>query len=886
MIIHFYVRYKTEFGQSLQINLIKKEKPDNITLINLHYLNNEYWEGVLLLSSTDEEIDYVYRYVLIENNGTTQLDHWPERNLQIKNSGDALIQIYDDWQNVSIPTAVFKTRAFSKVFVPDSKKITQLVCNMPTHSFEVVAPLFSDHQTLCLVGSGEKLKNWNQDEPVLFLRKNQVWTLELNLKKESFPIEFKLGVYDHQLNQVKYLEEGDNRLIPVPDEKTSLSIFHLFSECKNYGWKGAGVNIQLSALKSANSWGVGDFSDLHLLTDWAFLSGIKLIQLLPINDTTATHSRKDAFPYSAISAFALHPIFLDIKKIAAAGGVVFAPSILKEVEKLNSLPTLDYESVANIKFNSIKQFFEKQKEAIKNDVAYLDFISVNRNWLIPYAAFCYLRDLFKTTDFSLWGEYAVYNENKIALLVSKEKSHYDEIALHYFTQYQLHLQLKEVVGYAHKKNVLIKGDLPIGVCRYSVDTWVNPGLFNMNQQAGAPPDAFSVTGQNWGFPTYNWEAMKQDGYAWWHMRIKQMSQYFDAIRIDHVLGFFRIWRIPIHAIEGIFGVFYPAHSISSSEFIAAGIEWNEQRFCNPYLQNDYLESIFGDQYQWVRAHVLEENHLKEIFNTQQKVADYCKVHAISPMIQKGIFDLLANVILWKDENKSGNYHFRISMQQTNSFKELPAKEQKVLNQLYLKFFYENQNELWYKEAQEKLNVIQQSSDMLICAEDLGMVPDIVEGVLQEREMLSLQVQRMPKKIYERFAHPANAHYLSVVTPSTHDMSTLREWWEEEQALTQLFFNEQLGHKGIAPKSCSPSICLDIVLQHLQSPAMWCVFLLQDLMSIDAIVRRENPSEERINNPANAYHYWNYRMHITLEDLISQSSFSNKIKNIISLTGRG
>ena len=254
-------------------------------------------------------------------------------------------------------------------------------------------------------------------------------------------------------------------------------------------------------------------------------------------------------------------------------------------------------------------------------------------------------------------------------------------------------------------------------------------------------------------------------------------------------------------------------------------------------------------------------------------------------VQSKLLDLLSNVIVLKDKQNPHQYHFRFGMQETPSYKSLPAQEQQALNELYQKYFFENQNELWFREAQPKLDLIQQSTNMMICAEDLGMVPGIVEETLKAKEILSLQVQRMSKNSKDHFAHPATAFYLSVVTPSTHDMSTMSEWWEEDRESIQYFYNHFLKHYGVAPFYCEPWICKEIILQHLQSPAMWAVFLLQDLMAMDGNIRRENPLEERINNPADPNHYWNYRMHITLEELLKQQNFAGEVKSMILESGR-
>ena len=418
-----------------------------------------------------------------------------------------------------------------------------------------------------------------------------------------------------------------------------------------------------------------------------------------------------------------------------------------------------------------------------------------------------------------------------------------------------------------------------------MDTWMNPTLFHMDMQAGAPPDAFAKKGQNWSFPTYNWDAMKADNYSWWRQRLTHMSNYFDATRIDHVLGFFRIWSVPLHAIEGIFGVFVPANALKREDFSNAGLHFDESRFCKPYINDEILHSLFGEQASWVKDKFMDGAGFKNEYNTQRKIEAYSKENNLDPIVKQKLFDLLADVILIRDEKNNNHYHFRIEIHETTSFKKMSHDEQGILSGMYVKYFFENQNDLWYRVAQEKLDAIQQSSDMMICAEDLGMVPDMVEDVLKSREMLALQVQRMPKKSYQQFSHPNDAPYLSVVTPSTHDMSTIREWWEEDTHVTQQFYNELLQHQGKAPQFCEPDICKDIIFQHLKSPAMWSVFLLQDLMSINNDIRRENPNEERINNPADPNHFWNYRMHITLESLLENNQFNDSILQLISDTDR-
>ena len=186
---------------------------------------------------------------------------------------------------------------------------------------------------------------------------------------------------------------------------------------------------------------------------------------------------------------------------------------------------------------------------------------------------------------------------------------------------------------------------------------------------------------------------------------------------------------------------------------------------------------------------------------------------------------------------------------------------------------------------KKLPALKDATNMLICGEDLGMVPHSVPEVMQQLGILSLEIQRMPKNPQTEFFHPKDAPYLSVITPSSHDMSTIRGWWEENREKTQRFYNQILGEHGTAPYFCEPWVNRAVILQHLYSPAMWAVFQLQDILGMNEKLRREDPSEERINNPANPNHYWNYRMHIPLEQLIKEKDFNKELKDYITNSGR-
>ena len=514
--------------------------------------------------------------------------------------------------------------------------------------------------------------------------------------------------------------------------------------------------------------------------------------------------------------------------------------------------------------------------------------------MLPYTLFCYFRDLYGTANYYNWPENNTYATIDVAKLSAPDAPNFDEVAIHSFVQYLLHVQLKEATDYAHSKELVFKGDIPIGIYRYGADAWQSPDLYFMNAQAGAPPDDFAVKGQNWGFPTYNWARMKEDGFAWWRQRFEQMSYYFDAFRIDHILGFFRIWSIPLNAVEGIMGHFVPAIPVRINELNQRGIHFDYLRYTRPFINDAVLFDQFGYDDVYIKNNFLNNvgngNYaLKEEFDTQVKVEAYYltkEENDFNSKIKIGLFDLISNVIFFEEEGSNATaFHFRFNMENTLSFKYLDHATKDKLKDLYVNYFFRRQDDFWRKEAMNKLPALRRVTNMLICGEDLGLVPDCVPDLMKQLGLLSLEIQRMPKDNSKEFFHPNDAPYLSVVTPSTHDMSTIRGWWEEDKAKMQGFYNHQLGKEGGAPYFCEAWINRLIVVQHLYSPAMWSIFQLQDLMGIDDKIRIENPNDERINVPANPKHYWRYRMHMGLEQLMQEDAFNTDLKDLIHRSGR-
>ena len=898
MTLTFFIRFSTKFGQSLFVSGNHALLGDNVTgsAQPLEYFNEHFWQGQVTIPGTDAGTsDIEYRYILREADGSEITEWGNDRVITFKGSRVAAFVSIDTWNDAGDVANVFYTQAFQVLFKNKTiaNKLKKSV-KEHTHEFKVKAPLLKEGEVICLTGVGKELGEWKTDAPRLLAKEGNWWTTKVNLADVTYPIAYKYGLYNVNDQQFLQYESGLNRTLPAINTPGKRTIIHDgFTRLPILSWKGAGVAIPVFSLRSSNGLGTGEFDDIKLLVDWARITGLKLIQLLPVNDTTATHSFLDSYPYAAISAFALHPLYLNLDKVAGSKTNPVIKSLRKQQRTLNELPEVDYEQVIKLKFTAVKALFSDQKDSFKNDTRYAEFFERNRHWLVPYAAFCYLRDKYKTADYSKWKTQFVFNAGAIQRLVDPGQKHYDSIAIHYFIQYHLHLQLKEATAYAHAHGIVVKGDLPIGIYRYGCDAWMAPELYNMDAQAGAPPDDFAVKGQNWGFPTYNWKKMQEDGFAWWRKRFEQMSHYFDAFRIDHILGFFRIWSIPLHAVEGIMGRFIPAIPVHVNEFYHQGISFQYHRFCKPFITESIINDRFGTEAAAVKEIFLTRKEdmfeLKPEFDTQRKVEAHFEKHLQTPaglFIKHGLFEIIGNVLLFEEEGSDGQrFHFRINMNQTSSFYNLDEYTKQQLYHLYINYFYHRQDEFWKKEALNKLPELKKSTNMLVCGEDLGMVPSCLPEVMNQLGILSLEIQRMPKDPAKEFFHPADAPYLSVVTPSTHDMSTLRGWWEEDPGKTQRFYNIMLGHYGVAPFPCKAWICKEIVEQHLHSPAMWSIFQLQDLLAMDETLSTKDPNEERINVPADSRHYWRYRMPIGLEDLLQQSGLNDELKGVVKNAGR-
>lgn len=892
MRINFNIDYRTQWGESVYIcgDIPQLGSGDESKAVKMELDGVGVWS--LTVDVEDGVGPFDYRYLVRHDNGYVRHE-WGGPHKFLTGDGISGYELYDRWQDMP-----YDKPYYSSVFINCINRREKCLHPVALHpqslTIRISAPMIGSDEELAICGDCEALGCWNPDRALVLNDCNfPEWSITLDFKEIDIPFRYKFIVMKKESGKVLAWEGGDNRVMNiVPEHKSSAMVISgLRFNNPRPAWHGAGVAIPVFSVRSDDDFGVGDFFDLKKMVDWAALTGQKFLQILPINDTTMTHTWTDSYPYNANSSFALHPMFLRLSEL----GEPADPSRRQYFEdlrrELNSLPTVDYERVNNAKNEYTREIFAQEGHKTLESDDFKAFVEKNKSWLTPYAAFCVLRDLNGTPEFGKWGEYAVYDEAKVADLVENNR---DAVNYVYYLQYHLDKQMREVHRYAGEHGVAFKGDIPIGVSRDSVDAWVNPRLFNMNCQAGAPPDDFSVLGQNWGFPTYNWEEMSKDGFAWWKARFCKMAEYFDAYRIDHVLGFFRIWQIPMDAVHGLLGVFNPALPYSPDELRSNYDFWLDVDLqTTPFIMDYFLYDFFGEYTEEAKRRFLisvgyGRYKLRPEFATQRKIADYFageEKDEKNERLCNALFGLVDEVLFIEDPYEKGKYHPRIAGQFTYIYRSLTDYEKWCYNRLYNDFYYHRHNDFWYGKAMWKLPPLLDATSMLTCAEDLGMIPDCVPAVMHQLQMLSLEIQRMPKDPKAKFGNTWNYPYLSVCTTSTHDMGGIRQWWEENRDVTQRYYNEVLHEGGEAPLYAEPWICDKILTLNLHSPSMLAIFPLQDWLSASGALRREDPREELINIPANPRHYWRYRMHLTVEELLDAGEFNDYLREKIRNSGR-
>lgn len=890
MTVQFNIEYKAMFGEQIVVNIQTEEGELKLPL---ETTDGQRWACDWCVESPEKLYTYYYS---VEREGKAVKTEWLiiKHQLDVNAKKAVAYTLYDHWKAMpedaylysSAFTDCINHQAPQEMKPETDSKIVRLI---------VRAPQLRDGERLGVLGADKALGVWDVQKilPMIQHTYNE-WVADIDATHlEGSHLEFKFVAFRNAKNELLW-ETSMNRTVDLPEMKAGELVSYELDQAffALYNRKLAGTLVPVFSLRTRKSAGIGDFGDLKAMIDFVASTGQKVLQLLPINDTTITHTWTDSYPYSCISVFAIHPQYANLHALPELKDAKARAEAEKTCAELNALDKIDYEKVNDFKINYLRQIFNQEGEKMMKTAEYKAFFQDTKQWLVPYAQYSYLRDKNGTADFNQWPDHQVWDEAERKALTDPKTAAYKNVAFFYFVQFVLDRQMQEAHEHAKAKGVILKGDIPIGVNRNGCDVWMEPKYFNLNGQAGAPPDDFSVNGQNWGFPTYNWFEMLKDGCQWWNRRFQNMARYFDAYRIDHVLGFFRIWEIPVSSVYGLLGQFAPALAMSREEIESYGLHFQEDRFIRPFITDWVLDRVFHERAGEVKEKYLdrlddERYQMKPEVNTQRKVealfADATDEKEL--WLRDGLYALISDVLFVRDHTNPGVFHPRISAQLDFIYESLYDNDKAAFNRLYNDYFYRRNNQFWYQEAMKKLPKLVQATRMLVCAEDLGMVPDCVPWVMDELKILSLELQSMPKDPSVKFGHLSRNPYRSVCTISSHDMPTLRMWWDENIQRTQEYYNTMLYRQGPAPHPLPGWLASDIISRHLTSPSMLCILSIQDWLATDEALRLPDADAERINIPANPKHYWRYRMHLNIEDLAADKRFVQNITEMISQSGR-
>lgn len=891
MTIHFYLKYDTEFGQDLRLNIIGGASSET-TSYGMTTGDGRTWLCDIEMEKIPERIDYFYS---LDNSGREERHEWQTitHRLELNATKAKEYTVYNSWTDIPYDSYLYSSAFTDCVNRRHHESLPKSEYDK-TLRLIVRAPQLRKGDHLYIAGESSCLGNWHTDRALKMYEHNyNEWVADLDIeafKEKVAELKF-IATTD---NGDVLWETGFNRKIEIPELKKGEACVYdmdqaFFEICDT---KLAGTLVPVFSLRTKGSFGVGDFGDLKMMIDWVAETKQKVLQVLPINDTTSTHTWTDSYPYSCISIFALHPQYADLRQLPQIADKKKATEFETLRKELNELKQIDYERVNDAKTDYLRIIFQQEGEQVMKTLDFKQFLKDNEHWLVPYAQYCHLRDTFGNVDFSTWKGHETWHEQDRGALLNPRSKEFNNVAFYYYVQFVLNNQMRGAHEYAMARGVILKGDIPIGVNRNGCDVWHEPQYFNLNSQAGAPPDSFSVNGQNWGFPTYNWQRMIEDGCQWWIRRFQNMSKFFDAYRIDHVLGFFRIWAIPTSCVHGLLGQFAPSLAMTRDEIEGYGLHFQEQLFTTPFIARWVVDRVFGIHAEEVIGKYLHHEHddifsLKPEYDTERKIeaAFKGKETADDIWVRDGLYALAADVLFVRDDNDSNKFHPRITAQLNFMYEALMDSDKEKFNRIYNDYYYRRNNNFWYNEAMKKLPVLVQATRMLVCAEDLGMVPDCVAWVMNELRILSLELQQMPKDPSVKFGELWKNPYRSVCTLSTHDMPTLRQWWDEDYDRTQEYYNSQLYRSGAAPHPLPGWLAREIIANQLTCPSMLCILSLQDWFAIDEKLRLEDANAERINIPANPRHYWRYRMHLNIEDLIANKEYNDNIKELIQHTGR-
>ncbi len=641
-----------------------------------------------------------------------------------------------------------------------------------------------------------------------------------------------------------------------------------------------GISIPVAALRTAAGCGVGEFADLPILASWCRSVGLDVVQLLPVNDTGA-----DSSPYSALSAFALHPLYLHLQSVpGAAAHAAAIAQFMAETSTRESAARgrFAYRAVRDFKLSIMDRIYQDNAAAIGSDPAFARWRAENA-WVVPYAVFTALRRQNNAAAWSTWPAMTAPRHEEIQEWWESNPSLCMPSA---WVQFLLEKQLAEASRAMEAMGVFLKGDVPILMSPESADVWAHRSYFDLGARAGAPPDMFSPDGQNWGFPVYDWEAIARDDYAWWKARLRQAGKFFHAFRIDHVLGFFRIWRIPRGELTGLLGRFSPSAGMTDADLAAIGFDKARMRWLSlPHVSGGELAAALGIEAARVAGLHLKRVGTEDLYNLREEIDGERAIAALdeAPEVKSFLRSWHANRTLLSD---AGLHYPAWYMEQKKGFQSLSPAEQEALRMLVGRKREESELD-WERRGEDLLRTLQTATDMLVCAEDLGDVPRCVPRVLSRRGILGLRIVRW-SRAYDTapagspapFIPPSRYPRLSVCTPSVHDTSTIRGWWEEDAAERALY-HASLATGEECPARMTPALLRRIFSHCLDAASALVMFQVQDILDLDEDLWSDDPRADRINVPGTLNdENWTWRMPLSTEALCGRQGLSSDLRALI------
>jgi 4-alpha-glucanotransferase len=641
----------------------------------------------------------------------------------------------------------------------------------------------------------------------------------------------------------------------------------------------SGVAVPLFSLYSKQSIGIGEYLDLIPFGRWAAFCNFNIIQLLPVNDTGAESS-----PYSARSAFALNPVFINVQSVE--GSSEYEDEIQQGKLEFQKYGKIDYYNISTWKRFVLRKIFDNRYDDLKKDKILLRWID-NNAWAKPYCVYCTLK---AQNDERSWKDWKNYRDPTAKDIEALWKKFAKDNLFQAWMQFEAEKQFSAAVAEVSKMGVRIKGDIPILINEDSADVWADRKYFSLDDRAGAPPDMFSYSGQNWGFPTYRWDVIEKDNFEWWRRRLAQASKFYHAYRIDHVLGFFRIWSIPQQEVTGILGYFNPCVPLTYDKLAAAGFMRETLEYLRrPNYGIDQLREFLGadvDRLAPICFTQLEGHPdrliLKSEFSSEKAILGMNEPQEVKDKLLKVYWNRV--FVPSGDENNFYPYWYWYN---APVFFTLPDYEQEKLRNL-IKENENAQNGLWEANATKLLSVLSQETDMLVCAEDLGAVPPCVPAVLNKLNILSLRIERWARNwnapyspYYDMDEYPR----MSVCATSCHDTSTLRGLWQEKDFDRDLYWSH--AHlSGKAPEEVTPSVARQILAHVYTTNSLFCILPVQDYFALSASLSKCAPEEERVNVPGTVGgKNWCYRMPCSVDELMDYSSLSSDIRMLVDVRKR-